>query len=122
MTSPTLVLKDGKPTLVTGSLRRRPESSPPLQTVVNTIDFGNNPAEAAAAPACTTSGRLMSCAEKGLRPTRWPLSATRPQHRSEAIDNAHADHPDPQRDASGYSDPRNPDGRPWVLKLPKHLR
>ena len=49
--TPTLVLKDGKPTLVTGSPGGARIITTVLQTVVNTIDFGNNPAEAAAAPA-----------------------------------------------------------------------
>lgn len=48
--TPTLVLKDGKPTLVTGSPGGARIITTVLQTVVNTIDFGNNPAEAAAAP------------------------------------------------------------------------
>ena len=48
--TPTLVLKDGKPTLVTGSPGGARIITTVLQTVVNTIDFGMNPAEAAATP------------------------------------------------------------------------
>ena len=48
--TPTLVLKDGKPTLVTGSPGGARIITTVLQTVVNTTDFGMNPAEAAATP------------------------------------------------------------------------
>ena len=48
--TPTLVLKDGKPTLVIGSPGGARIITTVLQTVVNTIDFGMNPAEAAATP------------------------------------------------------------------------
>jgi len=48
--TPTLVLKDGKPALVTGSPGGARIITTVLQTVVNTIDYGMNPAEAAATP------------------------------------------------------------------------
>lgn len=48
--SPTLVLKDGKPWLVTGSPGGARIITTTLQTIVDAIDFGMNPAEAAAAP------------------------------------------------------------------------
>ncbi|CAB5719685.1 Gamma-glutamyltranspeptidase precursor [Delftia tsuruhatensis] len=48
--TPTLVLKDGKPVLVTGSPGGARIITTVLQTVVNVIDFGMNPAEAAATP------------------------------------------------------------------------
>lgn len=48
--TPTIVLKDGRPTLVTGSPGGARIITTVLQTVVNTIDFGMNPAEAAATP------------------------------------------------------------------------
>jgi gamma-glutamyltranspeptidase/glutathione hydrolase len=48
--TPTLVLKDGKPTLVTGSPGGARIITTVLQTVVNTIDYGMNPFEAAATP------------------------------------------------------------------------
>ena len=48
--TPTIVLKDGKPSLVTGSPGGARIITTVLQTVVNTIDFGMNPAEAAATP------------------------------------------------------------------------
>ncbi len=47
---PTMVLKDGKPVLVTGSPGGARIITTVLQTVVNTIDYGMNPAEAAATP------------------------------------------------------------------------
>ncbi|GKS85298.1 gamma-glutamyltransferase [Acidovorax sp. SUPP1855] len=48
--TPTLVLKDGKPMLVTGSPGGARIITTVLQTIVNTIDFGMNPAEAASVP------------------------------------------------------------------------
>ncbi len=76
--TPTLVLKDGKPTLVTGQPPAAPASSPPaLQTVVNTIDLATTPPKPLQPPACTTSGRLMSCAwKRASRPTPWPCSSS----------------------------------------------
>ena len=48
--TPTLVLQNGKPWLVTGSPGGARIITTVLQTVVNSIDFGMNPAAAAAAP------------------------------------------------------------------------
>ena len=48
--TPTLVLKDGKPVLVTGSPGGARIITTVLQQIVNYIDFGMNPAESAAAP------------------------------------------------------------------------
>ncbi|MEG0046718.1 MAG: gamma-glutamyltransferase [Comamonas sp.] len=48
--TPTLVLKDGKPVLVTGSPGGARIITTVLQQVVNHIDFGMNPAEATATP------------------------------------------------------------------------
>ncbi|TCP09115.1 gamma-glutamyltransferase 1 [Crenobacter luteus] len=48
--SPTLVLKDGRPWLVTGSPGGARIITTTLQTVINAIDFGMNPAESAATP------------------------------------------------------------------------
>lgn len=48
--SPTLVLKAGRPWLVTGSPGGSRIITATLQTIVNSIDFAMNPAEAAAAP------------------------------------------------------------------------
>lgn len=48
--TPTLVLKDGRPWLVTGSPGGSHIITTVLETLVDTIDFAMNPAEAAAAP------------------------------------------------------------------------
>ena len=48
--TPTMVLKDGKPALVTGSPGGARIITTVLQQVVNYIDYGMNPAEAAATP------------------------------------------------------------------------
>lgn len=48
--TPTLVLKDGKPTLVTGSPGGARIITTVLQQIVNYIDYGMNPLEAAATP------------------------------------------------------------------------
>jgi gamma-glutamyltranspeptidase/glutathione hydrolase len=47
--SPTIVLKDGKPWLITGSPGGARIITTTLQVLVNSIDFGMNPAEAGAA-------------------------------------------------------------------------
>ena len=87
--TPTLVLKDGKPVLVTGSPGGARIITTVLQTVVNTIDFGMNPFEAAAAPRVHhqwTPDELRI--EKGLSPDtiallrqrghNWTWTATTP--------------------------------------------
>src|SRR6185312_7071947 len=48
--TPTIVLKDGRPWLVTGSPGGARIITTVLETVVDAIDFGMNPAEAAATP------------------------------------------------------------------------
>jgi gamma-glutamyltranspeptidase/glutathione hydrolase len=48
--SPTIVLKDGKPWAVTGSPGGARIITTTLETIVDLIDFGMNPAEAAATP------------------------------------------------------------------------
>lgn len=48
--SPTMLLKDGKVFLVTGSPGGSRIITSTLQTIVNVVDFGMNPAEAAAMP------------------------------------------------------------------------
>ena len=111
--TPTLVLKDGKPTLVTGSLGGARIITTVLQTVVNTIDFGNNPAEAAAAPRVHhqwTPDELR--VEKGLSPDTLALLKQRGHNiavkasmgRTQTIQIRNGL-------LYGYSDPRNPDGQ-----------
>ena len=62
--TPTLVLKDGKPTLVTGSPAARASSPRCCRPVVNTIDFGMNWPRPPPRRAFTTSGRPTSCAAR----------------------------------------------------------
>ena len=111
--TPTLVLKDGKPTLVTGSPGGARIITTVLQTVVNTIDFGNNPAEAAAAPRVHhqwTPDELR--VEKGLSPDTLALLKQRGHNiavkpsmgRTQTIQIRNGM-------LYGYSDPRNPDGQ-----------
>jgi gamma-glutamyltranspeptidase/glutathione hydrolase len=73
--TPTLVLKDGKPVLVTGSPGGARIITTVLQQVVNHIDFGMNPAEAAATLRFHhqwTPDELR--VEKASAPIRWPCS------------------------------------------------
>ena len=111
--TPTMVLKDGKPTLVTGSPGGARIITTVLQTVVNTIDFGMNPAEAASTPRVHhqwTPDELR--VEKGLSPDTLALLKQRGHNivvkpamgRTQTI---------ALRGGMlyGYSDPRNPDGK-----------
>ncbi|MBW7832716.1 MAG: gamma-glutamyltransferase [Simplicispira suum] len=111
--TPTLVLKDGKPVLVTGSPGGARIITTVLQTVVNTIDFGMNPAEAASTPRVHhqwTPDELR--VEKGLSPDT--LALLRQRGHNVAVK------PSMGRTQTialragvlyGYSDPRNPDGK-----------
>jgi gamma-glutamyltranspeptidase/glutathione hydrolase len=107
------VLKDGKPVLVTGSPGGARIITTVLQTVVNTIDFGMNPAEAASTPRVHhqwTPDELR--VEKGLSPDT--LALLRQRGHNIAVK------PSMGRTQTialrggvlyGYSDPRNPDGK-----------
>ncbi len=111
--TPTLVLKDGKPFLVTGSPGGARIITTVLQTVMNVVDFGMNPAEAASTPRVHhqwTPDELRI--EKGLSPDTIALLKARGHNpvvkasmgRTQTIE---------LRDGQlyGYSDPRNPDGK-----------
>ncbi|WP_027013918.1 gamma-glutamyltransferase [Comamonas composti] len=111
--TPTLVLKDGKPVLVTGSPGGARIITTVLQTVSNVIDFGMNPAEAAATPRFHhqwTPDELRL--EKGFSQDTINLLKARGHHvavkpamgRTQTIE---------IRDGKlyGASDPRNPDGQ-----------
>ncbi|KAF1023835.1 MAG: Glutathione hydrolase proenzyme [Paracidovorax wautersii] len=111
--TPTLVLQNNKPVLVTGSPGGARIITTVLQTVVNTIDFGMNPAEAASTPRVHhqwTPDELRI--EKGLSPDAVALLKSRGHNvvvkasmgRTQTIQ---------LRDGMlyGYSDPRNPDGK-----------
>lgn len=111
--TPTLVLKDGKPVLVTGSPGGARIITTVLQQVVNHIDFGMNPAEAASTPRFHhqwTPDELR--VEKGSSPDtlallrQWghKVALKASMGRSQTIE---------VRDGllRGASDPRNPDGK-----------
>ncbi|MDC7716876.1 gamma-glutamyltransferase [Vogesella sp. DC21W] len=110
--SPTLVLKDGKPWLVTGSPGGARIITTTLQTIVNAIDFGMNPAEAAATPRVHHQWLPDELrVEKGLSPDT--LAILRQQGYKVAVK------PTMGRTQTiqvrpdglyGFSDPRNPDG------------
>ena len=110
--SPTLVLKDGKPWLVTGSPGGARIITTTLQTIVNAIDFGMNPAEAAAMPRVHHQWLPDELrVEKGLSPDT--LSILRQQGYKVTVKPTMGRTQTIQlRDAGlyGYSDPRNPDG------------
>ncbi|MCW8208499.1 gamma-glutamyltransferase [Verminephrobacter aporrectodeae subsp. tuberculatae] len=111
--TPTVVLKDGKPTLVTGSPGGARIITTVLQTVLNIIDFGMTPAEAAASPRVHhqwTPDELR--VEKGLSPDT--LALLRQRGHSIAVKPAMGRTQTIQlRDGIlyGNSDPRNPDGK-----------
>lgn len=110
--SPTLVLKNGKPWLVTGSPGGARIITTTLQTIVNTIDFGMNPAEAAATPRVHHQWLPDELrVEKGISPDTlqilknqgYKVSVKPTMGRTQTI---------LVRDDGfyGFSDPRNPDG------------
>ncbi len=111
--TPTLVLKDGRPWLVTGSPGGARIITTVLETVTDAIDFAMNPAEAAATPRFHHQWwpdelRI----EKGFSPDTLALLRSYGHHialkptmgRTQTIQ---------VRDGLlyGASDPRNPDGR-----------
>lgn len=110
--SPTIVLKDGKPWLVTGSPGGSRIITTTMETVIDHIDFGMNPAEAAALPRVHhqwTPDELR--VEKGLSPDTVRLLeqmghkvAVKPtMGRTQTIQLR-------EDGLYGFSDPRNPDG------------
>lgn len=110
--TPTLVLKDGEPVLITGSPGGARIITTVLQTVMNTIDYGMNPAESASALRIHhqwTPDELR--VEQGfnidtkrlLEQKGHTVNTKASMGRTQTI----------QRDGDtlwGYSDPRNPDG------------
>lgn len=110
--TPTLVLKQGQPILVTGSPGGARIITTVLQTIMNTIDYDMNPAESASALRVHhqwTPDELR--VEQGLNIDTIRLLEERGHNvqikasmgRTQTV----------QRDGStlsGYSDPRNPDG------------
>ncbi|RGE46235.1 gamma-glutamyltransferase [Comamonas testosteroni] len=111
--TPTLVLKDGKPVLVTGSPGGARIITTVLQQIVNYIDFGMNPAESAAAPRFHHQWSPDELrVEKGfsadtlnlLRQWGHKLAIKPAMGRTQTIE---------IKDGTllGASDPRNPDGK-----------
>lgn len=111
--TPTMVLKDGKPMLVTGSPGGARIITTVLQTVVNTIDFGMNPAEAAATPRVHhqwTPDELR--VEKGLSPDTLALLKQRGHNIAVKPSMGRTQTIQLQGGMLyGASDPRNPDGK-----------
>ena len=111
--SPTIVLKDGKPWLVTGSPGGSRIITTTLETIIDHIDFGLNPAEATAVPRVHhqwTPDELR--VEKGLSPDTIRLLeqkghkvAVKPTMGRTQTIQLRAD------GLYGASDPRNPDGQ-----------
>ena len=111
--TPTFVLKDGKPWLVTGSPGGPRIITTVLEQIVNGIDFGMNPAEAASQLRFHhqwTPDELRI--EKGFSPDTIRLLKDKGQNvvikptmgRTQTIQ-VHGN------ELWGYSDPRNPDGK-----------
>jgi gamma-glutamyltranspeptidase/glutathione hydrolase len=110
--SPTLVLKDGKPWLATGSPGGARIITTTLQTIVDMVDFGMNPAEAASAVRIHHQWLPDELRiERGLSPDTVALLTglghkvvERPaMGRTQTIEMTPSGF-------FGYSDPRNPNG------------
>lgn len=110
--TPTLVLKEGKPVLITGSPGGARIITTVLQTVMNTIDYGMNPAESASALRVHhqwTPDELR--VEQGfnidtkrlLEQQGHTVNTKASMGRTQTIQRA-------GDTLWGYSDPRNPDG------------
>ena len=67
--SPTIVLKDGKPVLVTGSPGGSRIISTVLQVIVNVLDYRMDVAAAVDAPRCIINGCPMRCGSSAAFPT-----------------------------------------------------
>lgn len=110
--TPTLVLKDGQPWLVTGSPGGSRIITTVLQTLLNAIDFDMNPAENAATPRMHHQWQPdVLRIEKGFSPDTLQLleqSGYRIQQGS-SMGKAQSIQVTPQG-LSSYADPRNPDG------------
>lgn len=109
---PTFILKDNKPWMVTGSPGGARIITTVLQTVINSIDYGMNPAEAASVPRIHHQWQPDELrVEKGLSQdtlnllNNWgyDVQTKASMGRTQTIQ---------IRDDGfyGYSDPRNPDG------------
>ncbi|MDG2938607.1 gamma-glutamyltransferase [Bisgaard Taxon 10/6] len=111
--TPTIVVKDAKPWLVTGSPGGARIITTVLQSILNTVDHGMNPAEAIVTPRVHHQWLPDELrVEEGLSPDTltllkdmgYSIKEKAPMGRIQII----------QADADGfygYSDPRNPDGK-----------
>lgn len=111
--TPTILLKGDKPWLVTGSPGGARIITTVLQSVVNTVDHGMNPAEAIVTPRVHHQWLPDELrVEEGISPDTldilkkegYKIAVKAPMGRTQII----------QADDSGfygYSDPRNPDGK-----------
>ena len=113
--TPTFVLKDGKPWLVTGSPGGARIITTVLQQIVNGIDFGMNPAEAAATVRFHHQWMPDELrVEKGFSPDTLNLLRQKGQNVAVKPAMGRTQTIQIQRQGQelwGYSDPRNPDGR-----------
>lgn len=110
--TPTLVLKDGQPWLVTGSPGGSRIITTVLQTLLNAIDFDMNPAENAATPRMHHQWQPdVLRIEKGFSPDTLQLLEQSGYHiqQGSSMGKAQSIQVTPQG-LSSYADPRNPDG------------
>ncbi|MFD1627168.1 gamma-glutamyltransferase [Azospirillum griseum] len=111
--SPTIVLKDGKPWLVTGSPGGSRIITTTLETILDHIDFGMNPAEATAVPRVHhqwTPDELR--VERGISPDTIRLLEQK-GHKvvvKQTMGRTQTIQIRPDGLFLGASDPRNPDG------------
>lgn len=111
--SPTIVLKDGKPFLVTGSPGGSRIITTTLQTILNVIDFGMNPAEATVAPRIHQQWMPDQLSfEKGISIDTLRLLEQKGQHLRQAPSIGKTQTIQISTDGfAGFADTRNPDGK-----------
>lgn len=111
--TPTLVLKNDKPWLVTGSPGGARIITTVLQSILNTIDHGMNPAEAIVTPRVHHQWLPDELrVEEGLSPDTLKLLVERGHKISEKAPMGRIQIIQALDDGFyGYSDPRNPDGK-----------
>lgn len=110
--SPTIVLKDGKPFLVTGSPGGSRIITTTLQTILNVIDFGMNPAEATVAPRIHQQWMPDQLRyEKGISVDTLRILEQKGQNLKSGLNIGKTQTIQiTPRGFAGFSDSRNPDG------------
>lgn len=110
--SPTIILKDGKVWAVTGSPGGSRIITTTLQTIIDMIDFGMNPAEAASTPRIHHQWEPdVLRVEKGISPDTLQILAKQGYKISQEATMGRVQIIQVRNDGLyGYSDPRNPDG------------